>query len=127
MILPLVPFSMFYPSLTRGRFCSRSSARLSLTGPIAAYRGQTLGFHTIYNAALSDEMEYERGRNGHELEIRLPHMRIRYEYFRTRDIKIEQNTPHALTRLNTLINLISINYSYFLFNKYSILLKKKHE
>ena len=30
--------------------------------------GQTLGFHTIYNAALSNGIEYERGWNEHMLE-----------------------------------------------------------
>lgn len=52
-----------------GRVPPSALAFSLLSYPVQALDwGQTLGFHTIYNAALSNGIEYESGRNEHEAE-----------------------------------------------------------
>lgn len=57
-LYPILSVSTLFPS----------HVPVSLTSRAYFDWGQTLGFHTIYNAALSNGIEYERGWNEHMLE-----------------------------------------------------------
>lgn len=63
----LSPSLPLYPILSASTLFP-SHVPVSLTSRAYFDWGQTLGFHTIYNAALSNGIEYERGWNEHMLE-----------------------------------------------------------
>lgn len=67
LFLSLSPSLPLYPILSVSTLFP-SHVPVSLTSRAYFDWGQTLGFHTIYNAALSNGIEYERGWNEHMLE-----------------------------------------------------------